>query len=78
MSWAVELLRRLSPHRHRWTHSGKPVRTLDEIPDASLFYRLDCECGQAVDGVLLKGLILHWAKEKKRPRVTPRMFGFDD
>jgi len=46
----VKLLAKLRPHRHEWTHGGTPVERIADIPEASLFYRLDCECGESIDG----------------------------
>lgn len=51
------LRKALRGHEHRWTHMGKPVERLAEVPESAMFYRLDCECGKSIDGALTRRIM---------------------
>jgi hypothetical protein len=45
-------------HRHRWEHCGQPVERLVDIPEGSMFYRLDCTgCERQIDGAALRQMV---------------------
>lgn len=57
---------------HEWYHGTTRIWRISDIPDGSLFYRLDCHCGceRSIDGAALKQIV------KDKPSWLTRTLGF--